>query len=310
MKRFRCGVVFVFAALVASFGSGSAATLDDVMARLDSLQRDNQAMRKEIAALRQKEQRSAAAQVGDTRNAPSRQLPPATSSAMAADFPVKGHYVEPPQAFSWSGFYLGLHAGYGWGSNDWSRSSFNEFPAVTISPLSPKTNGALGGIQAGANLQLNNWVLGIEADLAFMHADEMVRRPLPDFGGDVSVTARSQIDWFATFTGRWGYAFDRSLFYVKGGVATAAFRNNFSFSQPGASVDLGAKETTRVGWTVGGGWEYAFAPNWSAKVEYNYLDFGTTSQTFSEVGIGLTLSSSLEIEHSLHIVKAGVNYRF
>ena len=106
----------MFAALAASFGSGSAATLDDVMARLDSLQRDNQAMRKEIAALRKKVQRSAAAQTGDIRNAPSRQLSPATIDGLAADAPMKGHYVEPSQAFSWSGFYLGMHAGYGWGS--------------------------------------------------------------------------------------------------------------------------------------------------------------------------------------------------
>ena len=311
MNRFRCGIALVFAALAASPGSGSAATLDDVMARLDSLQRDNQAMRKEIAALRQKEQRSAAAQPGHTRDAPNRQLSPIASSAMAADFPVKGHYVEPPQAFSWSGFYLGLHAGYGWGSNDWSRNSFDEFPVVTIGALSPETNGVLGGIQAGANLQRNNWVLGIEADLAFMHADETASFRLPDFGG-FNVTARSQIDWLATFTGRVGYAFDRSLFYVKGGAAAAAFKDNFIFSQsvPPASVDLGTKESTRLGWVVGGGWEYAFAPNWSAKVEYNYLDFGTTSETFTAVGVGLTLTSSLEIERSLHIVKAGVNYRF
>ena len=104
-KKLSVGMLAVVG-LVCVSSISSAATLDDVMARLDRLQRDNEAMRKEIAALRRKEERSNAVQAVGARNASSRALPPAASSAMAA-YPVKGGYVEPPRPFSWNGLYLG-----------------------------------------------------------------------------------------------------------------------------------------------------------------------------------------------------------
>lgn len=310
-KKLSVGLLAVAGLVCASSMSG-AATLDDVMARLESMQRDNQAiradnaaMRKEISALRQ--QRSVA--LKPSTLAPAHQLSPTASSAMAAD-PATGRYAAPPQAFSWSGFYVGMHAGYGWGSNDWSMTRWFGQPTVSGSPLSNETNGVLGGIQAGANLQLDNWVLGIETDWAFINADSRSKGRLLENGVPIPgafTTGRSQIDWLATFTGRVGYAVDRSLFYAKGGVAVAAYKDNMGFGFDTDFYDLGTKDSTRVGWTVGAGWEYAFATNWSAKIEYNYLDLGTTSEIFN------VLSDSFEqekIEHTLHIVKAGVNYRF
>lgn len=238
------------------------------------------------------------------------------SGASAADMPVKSRsYVEAPQAFSWSGFYLGLHAGYGWGSNNWNFRGLVEDPTVTATSLNPKTNGVLGGFQAGANYQLASWVFGIEADLAFMHAKGSSDGTV--FAGGVpttlTTTATSQIEWLATFTGRAGYAFDRTLFYVKGGIAAAETKDNFTLSSPSVFgpqfFDLGTKNNTQVGWTIGGGIEHAFAPNWSAKIEYNYVDLGTTSENFNVFGLD-SLTFRQDIEHKLQIVKVGANYRF
>ena len=135
MKMYLHSAAVALVSLAATCASGAAATLDDVMARLDSLQRDNQnlhrdnqAMRKEIAALRK--ERSTAVQAVGAVDTPRRPLAPAASSAMAA-YPVKAGYVEPPQGFSWNGFYLGLHAGYGWGSNNWTFVDFIQGPGVT-----------------------------------------------------------------------------------------------------------------------------------------------------------------------------------
>jgi outer membrane immunogenic protein len=300
MKKYLLGATAGFVCVAATIVPGTAATLDDVMARLDSLQRDNQAMRKEIAALRQREQRSTAVQAAAPRNAPRRPLAPAASSAMAADFPVKSGYVEPRRAFSWSGFYMGVHGGYGWGSSDWDVT--NTPPPATANP---RSRGFLGGIQGGANHQFGNWVAGIEADFSLIDADATSTAPL---GAIDTATAHSEIDWLATFTGRFGYAFDHSLLYVKGGVAGAEFKDSYMITVPGVGLfDLGTQSHTRVGWTAGAGFEYAILSNWTAKIEYNYLDFGSKDETFV-LSNGVPFNQS--IERKLQLVKVGINYKF
>jgi outer membrane immunogenic protein len=323
MNKLLLGSALAFAGIAASGISASAATLDDVMAQLESMQRDNQAirrdneaMRKELSALRQNDTRSTRQAVAPA-NAPVRRLTPAVSSAMAADMPMKaGGYVPPPQAFSWSGFYLGLHAGYGWSSNNWTSIAAFEAP-LTVGPLNAKANGVLGGVQAGANYQIASWVFGMEADLAVLRSKGSstgtVSQGLAP-GTVLTATATSKIDWLAMFTGRAGYALDRTLFYVKGGIAAAETRDNFSVTQatstPPVFIDLGTKNSTQVGWTIGGGIEHAFAPNWSAKIEYNYVDLGKSSENFNFVTTGGSLTFRPDIEHKLQIVKVGANYRF
>jgi outer membrane immunogenic protein len=324
MKKFLLSSALVFAGIAASGISASAATLDDVMAQLESMQRDNQAirrdnvaMRKELAALRQNDARSTRQAVAPA-NAPVRGLTPAVSSAMAADMPVKaGGYFPPPQAFSWSGFYLGLHAGYNWSSNNWGTSIAFEQPSITASPFSPKTNGVLGGVQAGANYQLGSWVVGMEADWAFAHGKGSANGVLIQGGApapSIFATATSQIDWVATFAGRAGYAFDLALFYAKGGVAAAEFKDNFAIASTPPNtpsfIDFGTKTNIQVGWVAGGGVEYAFAPNWSGKIEYNYIDLGKSREIFNVFVNTATLTFPEDIHHKLQIVKVGANYRF
>jgi outer membrane immunogenic protein len=234
--------------------------------------------------------------------------------ASAADMPVKSRpYVE-AQVFSWSGFYLGLHAGYGWGSNNWKSLGILEDPNFVVGPVGPKTDGVLAGVQAGANYQLASWVFGIEADWAFMHAKGSANGgPALAFGVPTGTTptATSQIEWLALFTGRAGYALDRTLFYVKGGAAAAGTKDHFRLVTIPVLLDLGTKTNTQVGWTIGGGIEHAFAPNWSAKIEYNYVDLGTTSEDFNATVVPpSSLSIRQAIERKLQIVKVGANYRF
>jgi outer membrane immunogenic protein len=236
----------------------------------------------------------------------------------AADLQTKSpSYLPPTPVFTWSGFYVGVHGGYGWGSNDWNSRGLFEDPTFTISNLSPKTNSVLGGVQAGANYQIASWVVGIEADWAFLHGQGSsggtFSSPAP---GSLlaTTTGTSQTEWLATFTGRAGYAWDRSLFYVKGGVAAAGSKDNFVLftpqSAPPAFIDLGTKSDTLVGWTVGAGFEYAFAPHWSAKIEYNYVDLGTATEKFNVFLTGGSLTVTEDIHHTLQIVKVGASYRF
>ena len=108
------------------------------------------------------------------------------------------------------------------------------------------------------------------------------------------------MNWVSTLTGRAGLAFDRWLVYGKGGVAWAheKYDTNF-YTFPGTA----SLSETRIGWTVGAGVEYAFAPNWSTKLEYNYMDFGTRNVSFAPF-------RTTEIDQQIHAVKLGINYKF
>jgi outer membrane immunogenic protein len=240
------------------------------------------------------------------------------AAASAADLSLKSpSYPQPIPAFSWSGFYAGVNVGYGWGSNDWNSSGIFEDPTFTVGSVRPKTNGVLGGVQAGANYQIASWVFGVETDWAFMHGkgsfDSTFSSPVPGTI-NATITGTSQIEWLATFTGRAGYAWDRSLFYIKGGVAAAGYKDGLDLftSQPSppAFIDFGSKDNTLVGWIVAGGYEYAFSPRWSAKIEYNYVDLGKTSEKFNFAAIGGSITVMEDIHHTIQIVKVGANYRF
>jgi outer membrane immunogenic protein len=199
-------------------------------------------------------------------------------AAQAADMPVKAP-VAPLYAapFNWTGFYIGAHVGAGWSTKEWSEEG--------LVFLNYNLNGFLGGGQLGYNWQSGWAVFGVEADASWT-----------DIRGSQSGFT-SKIDALGTITGRFGGAVDHALVYVKGGGAWAHDKHEIH-----DNLDLSASKTI-WGWTIGTGVEYAFAPNWSGKVEYNFLDFG--KQTF-------TFDSGLQedIRQTVHTVKFGINYRF
>jgi outer membrane immunogenic protein len=214
-----------------------------------------------------------------------------TSTAFAADLPrpvYKAAPFAPEPVFTWTGFYVGGHLGYGW-----SKFSVND-PVLGAS--SNTASGWLGGAQAGYNYQIGSFVLGVEGDYSF--AD--VKKTATVVGGNGTL----KNDFFADVTARAGYAFDRFLVYGKGGIAWTRDKLNVSLLGGTASGTF-----NRTGWLLGGGLEWAFMNNWSAKIEYNYLHFNSITENFATTG-GLTTSCPCSVGLNTQIVKAGVNYRF
>jgi outer membrane immunogenic protein len=203
--------------------------------------------------------------------------------SFAADLPRPAYkapaYIAP--VFTWSGFYVGINGGYGFGTSEWS--------AGALTTGSFDTSGWLGGGTLGFNLQTGVWVFGLEGDF-----DYTTMSGSAACGG--GTTCQTRINWLATARGRIGYAFDRFLPYITGG---AAFGNVRMGTAAGVDHDM------QVGWVVGAGLEYAFLGAWSAKAEYNYVDLGTATCGAPACGGG-----GVDVSFHTHIVKAGLNYRF
>jgi outer membrane immunogenic protein len=193
-----------------------------------------------------------------------------------------------PRAINWTGFYAGAHIGGAWSNASWTDP---------ISGLSNNLSnvGVLGGGQAGVNYQFDSVVFGVEGDFSATS----LRPSGTDAAGFVHGT---DTYWTSTVTARLGYAIDRALFFAKGGVAFADERDTVT-SPLGVSSSTGT--TAQVGWTAGGGLEYALDHSWSAKIEYDYLGFGSQSVAAAALG-GAPGSVGLNIQRAL----AGINYRF
>jgi len=205
----------------------------------------------------------------------------AASGAHAADLSLAPLYKAPPsevtQAYNWTGFYLGVNGGGGWGDSHWQ--------GIGRADLS---GGEVGGT-AGYNWELGHAVLGLEGDVDWSHLSGTTTCP----GGSCTTTN----DWLSTVRGRVGYAFDRFLPYITGGLATGDIH--------AAAPGFPGSSSTNAGWTVGGGVEVALPGNWSAKAEYLHVDLGATN-------CGVNCGGAPNENVSLHddIFRAGVNYHF
>jgi len=215
----------------------------------------------------------------------------ASTAAFAADMGPRSYTKAPVYApapiFNWTGIYAGAHIGAAFGGD-------NGFATNIVGLTGGKRDaGFLGGGQLGADYQFSpNWLIGIEGQISGLSSnDRSFSTPANTF--------RDRSDWLASITGRLGYTWGPGLVYAKGGVA---FRDdNGLAATAGALPAVTNREST--GYTVGGGLEYMFAPAWSAKVEYQYYNFDTT--TVASVPLG-----TLSYKDDLHSVKVGVNYRF
>lgn len=233
-------------------------------------------------------------------------------AAAAADMPTKApaYKAVEPLPYNWTGLYVGAHAGYGWGSNQsTATSATSSFPTGFVFDRA-NTSGGLGGGQIGFNYQAANWVFGIEGDYSWanINGSETSRSPLIA----TSTLSNSKLTWLATATGRVGYAWNNWLPYVKGGAAWAHNESNSTTSTAaGVVTATSVGSETRSGWTIGAGVEYGFWNNWSARVEYDYLDFGTAgvSRLFTSGAVAGT-SPTRDNELHAHLVKAALNYRF
>jgi outer membrane immunogenic protein len=208
-------------------------------------------------------------------------------------------YIPPPvlpPVYSWTGFYIGLNAG-GTFAHESDTATFVGGPLSGLSASGTSNgNGAVAGGQAGFNWQSNALVLGIEGDFDWSGLQ----------GSDTAgiVSQSTKMPWIATIRGRVGAAFDRLLVY---GTAGAAFQD---FSQSITAAGIGtlfSASQVDYGWTAGAGIESAFAPNWTARVEYLFVD--TSMSLSGPVNlIGGTLSHSGTLEQN--IIRSGINYKF
>jgi outer membrane immunogenic protein len=214
---------------------------------------------------------------------------PAAAADMGARMPMK---APPPvvAVWTWTGFYVGINGGYGWGDSKWSL-----LPGGLNEGTHHTDGGTIGG-QIGYNWQFGNWVVGLEAQGNWA-----------DFNGsNVSIVAplatnRTKIDAFGLFTGKVGYAFNNVLVYATGGAAVQSV--DYSWSSLG--LVRGTADETRWGATVGAGLEYAFTPNVSAGVQYNHLFMGNKDVTFSPLP-----NASDRVRLDSDVFTARLNYRF
>ncbi|MEI8150436.1 MAG: outer membrane protein [Hyphomicrobiales bacterium] len=207
------------------------------------------------------------------------------TAAVAADLPrqmpTKAPAVYMPVGYNLTGLYIGVNGGYAWGSSDWSGFA-----------SSNKPDGGMIGGTIGYNWQApgSAWVFGLEGDMDWA-----------DFKGSFANAAcptgcQTKINWQGTARGRLGYAWDRVMPYVTGGLAVGEVEAN----QGGFA---GARDT-KAGWTVGGGVEAALAGNWTAKIEYLHVDLGSTN-------CGLpSCSLPTSVNFTADEVRGGLNYRF
>jgi outer membrane immunogenic protein len=216
-----------------------------------------------------------------------------STASFAADLP-RSYSKAPVYApavpyYNWTGVYVGAHLGAAFGGDD----SF-----ATNDPFlrgSSRDAAFLGGGQIGADYQFApNWVVGAEGQISGLSNNNRT------FSNGVDAF-RDRSDWLASITGRLGYTWGPGLIYAKGGVA---FRDNNGLEATAGFLPA-VTDRNDTGYTVGGGFEYMFAPAWSAKVEYQYYNFDTTNVRFTTPG-----TRSLSYKDDLHTVKVGVNYHF
>jgi outer membrane immunogenic protein len=240
--------------------------------------------------------------------------------AGAADFPVEPIYQPRPVVvvFRWTGVYLGAHVGGGRGFVDenavpLSPPSGSPLAGIVPLPTSIGPSGWLAGGQIGANYQVDSWVIGIEAQASwarFRGSSTCAAGQLPPAGPPpipIASNCTATLDSLGTAAVRLGWAFDHLLLYGKGGAAWTNNSYQVTMSTTAGQLLLSTNEL-RWGWMAGIGVEYAFTDNWSAKVEYNYMDFGGDALRFIDT-TGFVLMDT-NLRQRINIVKVGVNYRF
>jgi outer membrane immunogenic protein len=254
--------------------------------------------------------------------------------ALAADLPAGVYTKAPPigTIYDWSGFYIGGNIGYGWGQSH-DTSTINNTAGMTLFTNTDKTsmNGVFGGGQVGYNWQMQRIVVGLEADI--QGTDEKGSRSficpttcspgtftgiiLPNGtllftpGPAVPATMSQKLDWFGTVRARAGALVDpKVLVYATGGLAYGEARTSETIGVVPATF---SSTNTNIGWTLGVGVEGALGGNWTAKLEYLYLDLGKLSGVYltpSPAFGGGFLNSSYNSRVTDNVLRVGVNYKF
>jgi len=237
----------------------------------------------------------------------------------AADIAVPSYYPKsfpPPAIYDWTGIYVGFHVGGGMLTDSVNQNGASGFNLASSGNLRPA--GVIGGAQAGANYEFAPWVIGIEGSWTdsaiqgntLISCSGCAVGPLAAPIGVSQERFTSQAQWFAAVTGRFGYAANDWLFYGKAGGAWmhARYTEDLLASGTGGVV-VGTTVATQVlndhraGFTVGAGIEFGLVENLSAKVEYDFYDFGSKNYNFAAI-------TPVSVRSNLHTLTAGLNYKF
>jgi outer membrane immunogenic protein len=229
------------------------------------------------------------------------------TAARAADLPVKAPPPPPMPVFSWTGFYIGANVGGAWANGGWRDSLF-------LTNFNNNNNGVfIGGGQVGGNYQIGSFVIGGEWDFDWAANNNNSTGVIIPGVGNILVTNNNR--WITTVAARFGFAVDHWLFYGKAGGGWVG-TNNLTVTNVTTGVSLTCGNFTNCGnnntggWLVGAGIEYAFAPNWTVKAEYDYLGLGNRNFSIpatSPLLAGDTFNSN---NRNIQMVKVGVNYLF
>lgn len=233
-----------------------------------------------------------------------------STSAFAADLPSRRAppvYAPPPPipVFTWTGFYIGGQVGYGFGHDSTLASA--TATGIGLASTSASERGVIGGAHIGYNFSTQSLpffgnalgtagVIGVEGDV-----DGTSARSAYGLGG---IAGYGRDDIQGSIRGRLGFAVDRALFYATGGAAFGGLHNTYVNTITGATDSL---SHTRVGYTVGGGIEYAISNNWSLRAEYRYTDFGTYTDVLGGSTGGGVAVRHHEVDNR---VQAGFSYKF
>jgi outer membrane immunogenic protein len=229
----------------------------------------------------------------------------AVTSAFAADLAVKAPALKAgaPVPFTWTGCFIGGHVGGAFSQDRTSNTLGNS--------TSFSSSSFVGGGQIGCDYQFApGWVVGVEGRAAWTDLKGGHPGSVRNLVTGVVVPSRftTRNDFLASATARLGYSVaDRWLVFVRGGAAWTHEKDDDAFANAAGVVVDPSATSTRTGWTVGTGVEWAFAPHWSTSLEYNYYDFGTHGLTMIQNNASVV---GLSVKDTIHAVTAGVDYHF
>jgi outer membrane immunogenic protein len=228
-----------------------------------------------------------------------------TAPAVAADLAARPYTKAPPPppapVWTWTGFYIGIQGGGGWGRSKETFFLAPNLPGFAGTQNYDTSGGFAGGV-AGYNWQFGPYLIGVEAD--YHWADIKGRSGVINTALGFGDTYYTKLRDFGDIKGRLGWTTGPALFFISGGAAVGDLQHRYDAALNPFSPTF-VENDWRWGWTAGAGAEYLFAPNWSVKVEYNFLDFGTSRIQYSPV-----VDNRSEWRDTIHTVKAGFNYHF
>jgi outer membrane immunogenic protein len=254
-------------------------------------------------------------------------------------------------AFSWSGCYIGANAGWVGGRTAHNTAPSGaylsaagalappnaagtgllagDFTSAIHSYETRDSGGTVGG-QVGCNYQVSTFLIGLEGDFNWSSLRSNVNAAYTAFPSanplftisPATESLSTRLDWFSTIRGRGGFTFDRWLVFATGGLAIGHFRSSTSvvYGTSGTSPvfsgasHAGENTTTRLGYAIGGGVEYAFTNNWSLKAEYLYMNFGSWSYASALAAPAAAATAgyawTTNVSAREHVARVGINYKF